>query len=179
MLRLAFSILFKPKKFLQKDFLEKISSSFALKYMLLLALIGPILSFYSMFVSEGIPLGKTIFYCVTTYILDIVCVYTFGYFVFFLEKKEDFSTYFKITVFSSTAIWISDIVDISQILRPLSTLGLLYSLYLLYVAFKNFSVPRKRILAYIIVFVILYMLNALVAESIVQNPLVAKILKEI
>ncbi|NPA53925.1 MAG: hypothetical protein GXO21_04585 [Aquificae bacterium] len=178
-LKLAFSILLKPKDFLQKDFIEKLSYSFTLRYMLTLALIGPILSFYSMFIIENISIGKTILYCITTYVLDIICVYIFAYILSFFEKEGNFFTFFKITVFSSTAIWISDIVDIHQILRPLSSLGLLYSLYLLYIAFKNFSIPSKRILAYISLFVILYILNALVAESIVQNPLVAKILKEI
>jgi hypothetical protein len=173
-LKTAFFAVLRPKDFF-KTF-KDIPLNFTLRYMFTLALIGPILSFYSMFVIENIPLWRTVLYGITTYFLDILCTYIFAFILYKLEKRERFDLYLKLAVFSSTAIWLSDIVDIHQMLRPLSTVGLLYSLYLLYVAFSYMRISAKRIFVYIFIFIILYVLNALIAEAIVQNPIVARLM---
>ncbi len=175
-LKIALSVVLHPEKFWIEIYSRKISYKFVAKYVFLLALIGPVLSIISMHFIERIPLNKTILYSVTTYFMDIISVYIYAYFVIKSNKKLDFNTALKITAFASTPIWLSDIVDIYQLLRPLSSLGLLYSLYLLYTAFKVKNAKKDFILFALIIFILLYTLNSLIAESIVQNPFIEKYL---
>ena len=175
-LKTALSVVLRPKKFWIEIYSRKISYQFIAEYVFLFALIGPVLSIISMYFIERIPLNKTVLYSVTTYFMDIISVYIYAFVVKF-NKKLDFNTALKITAFASTPIWLSDIVDIYQFLRPLSSLGLLYSLYLLYTAFQVKNAKKDFILFALITFILLYTLNSLIAESIVQNPVIAKLLK--
>ena len=176
MLKVVLNILLKPKYFFEKLLQEKLEISFVIKYMLLLNLIGPVFSFYSMHFIENISIGRSFLYAVSTYILDIISIIIFTYLVERLEKK-DFQFLFTLAVFIYTPIWLSDVVDINQYLRPLSNLGLLYSLVLLYIAFSTLEMKNKKILFYEGVFILLYMLDAFIAEMIVQNPWVKMLIK--
>lgn len=172
-----FSVLFKPKEFFQHLLKHKVESSFLLIYMILLNLIGPTLSFYSMHFIEHISISRSLLYAIVTYFLDIICIFIFAYFVNFLEGEKNFYLFLEITIFVYTPIWLSDIVDLNQYLRPLSNLGLLYSLALIFVAFSNIGIKRRNIFLYIFAFLILYVLDAFFAEMIVQNPWVKMLIK--
>ncbi len=176
MLKVVLNILLKPKDFFEKLLQEKLEISFVIKYMLLLNLIGPAFSFYSMHFIENISIGRSFLYAVSTYILDIISIIIFAYLVKRLEKR-DFQFLFTLAVFIYTPIWLSDVVDINQYLRPLSNLGFLYSLVLLYIAFSTLKMKNKKILLYEGVFILLYMLDAFIAEMIVQNPWVKMLIK--
>jgi len=166
-----------PKKFWLEVFHRKIPKSFILKYVLTLALIGPVLSLFSMTVIEGITFKKSIFYSITTYIMDIISVYIYAVIIRLLDKEVDLQSSLKISAFGSTPVWLSDIVDIYQPLRPLSTLGLLYSLYIIYMAIKLKSPKGYRVVGLLLfVFIVLYVVNSLIAESIVQNPIVRQVI---
>ncbi len=165
-----------PKKFWIEVFHRNIQKSFILRYVLTLALIGPVLSLFSMTVIEGITLKKALFYAVTTYIMDIISVYVYAIIVRLLDREIDLQSSLKISAFGSTPVWLSDIVDIYQPLRPLSTLGLIYSLYIIYMAIKLKSPKGYKIVGLLLlIFIVLYVLNSLIAESIVQNPIVKQI----
>ena len=168
---LIFKILLKPKESL-KEVLEK-PSFVSLIYALSLASIGSILSFTSLYFFEGEPLIKVMFYSLLIYILDILSVFLFG---FYLSKMLgiEFKKVFNVAVFATVPVWISDVVDICQPLRPLSILGLLYSVYILWIWFNVLKV--KNSMLHIGVYVFLYFANALISEAIFQNPLVKKIL---
>ena len=176
-LKLAIGFILFPKRSWYKVFHSKVSNLFILKYVLVLALIGPTLSFFSMHIIEGIPLRKTVLYALATYFMDIISVYIFAWIITLFDRKISYKDALKISAFGSTAIWLSDIVDIHQILRPLSIIGFLYSLYLIYMGLKLKSQKDiKTILVMLILFGILYALNSLIAESIVQNPVVKNII---
>ena len=176
-IKLAIKIILFPKKTWYEILHKEISYLFIFRYVLLLALIGPILSFFSMFFLEGIYLKKTIAYSLTTYFLDIISVYAFAVFIRIFDKSISFATALKISAFGSTAIWLSDIVDIYQYLRPLSIIGFLYSLYLIYMGLKLSSKKDlKYIVGLLIIFSALYGINSLIAESIVQNPVIKEVI---
>jgi len=175
---IPFLIVFKPLK-TWKYLLKNVDFKFTVIYMLILASIGPILSFFNITYIEKLPLNRAILYSLTTYFFDTSFSFLFA---FILAKllKLDFLTAFKISVFSQTAIWLSDVVDISQYLRPLSNIGLALSLYSLYLVLNRIlSVDKKRTFVSIGIFLILYMVNAFVSELILTNPYLKKILKAI
>ena len=122
---------------------------------------------------EGEPLNRVIAYCLLIYFLDILSVFLF---TFYLSKvlNMKFIEAFNISVFATVPVWISDIVDIYQPLRPMSVLGLLYSLYILFTWLKDLNVKSAGI--HLAVYVFLYFANALISEAIFKNPLVKKIL---
>ncbi len=175
-IKVVFEVLFKPRDFFKGVIKKRFRVPFLIKYMLLLNLIGPSLSFYSMHFVEHISAGRSLLYALLTYILDIVCIFVFAYLVSFLEKK-DFYLFLEISIFVYTPIWLSDIVDIYQYLRPLSNLGLLYSLFLVYRAFSALNIKKEKIFLHIGVFLLLYVLDAFIAETIVQNPWVEMIIR--
>ncbi len=174
MFKVILKIIFKPKEFFKGDIYKVYSLPFLIFYMLILNSIGPFLSLYSMHVKEKIPLSQALLYSISTFFLDI---FSIAIFAFFLYKKTDKDLYtaFKVSLFIYTPIWLSDFVDISQILRPLSSLGFIYSLYLLYLWLKLSSL--RGIPLYMVFFTILYLLDAYIAELIVQSPVVKYFLK--
>ncbi len=173
-IKVVYKVLLYPK-----EFFKNISADTkqTLIYMLTLNAIGPSLSFYSMYFSEGIPLEKTVLYAISTYVFDIFSILIFSLLIFLMEKEKSFSFYFSLSVFVYTPIWIGDISDINQYLRPLSNIGFLYSIYLLFVALNSLKMKKIKAIMYIFVFITLYILDALCAEMIVQNPWVKKILR--
>ncbi len=176
-IRISLKVILFPKKFWTDIFHRNVKLSFVTKYMLSLALIGPILSVFSMSVIGDISFKKSLLYAVTTYLLDIASVYIFAFLVSVIDKNIRLKTAINIAVFGSTPIWLSDIVDIYQPLRPLSTIGLLYSLYIIYMAIKLKSPKGHKIVGLLLfIFILLYVLNAAIAESIVKNPLVKQII---
>jgi len=177
--KIPFFIIFKPyetwKYVLKKD----INLRFTVFYMFALASIGPILSFFNISFIEKLSTSKALTYSLVTYILDVSFSFLFAFILKFL-LKVDFEKALKISVFSQTAIWLSDIVDISQYLRPLSNIGLALSLYSLFFVLKNiFKINYKRLFIIIALFLILYILNALISELIVLNPYLKALLNRL
>ncbi len=139
----------------------------------MLASIGSILSFISLYFFEREPLEKVIFYSLVIYLLDILSVLLFGFYLaIFLSVK--YTEALNISVFATVPVWLSDVVDIYQPLRPLSVLGLFYSVYILFLWFKNLNARNPKF--HIVVYILFYFANALISEAIFKNPLVRKIL---
>ncbi len=157
--------------------LNRVNLKFSVIYMLILASIGPIFSFYNIHFIENFPIQKALTYSLTTYFLDTSFSFLFAY-ILTIILKIDFEKALKISIFSQTAIWLSDIVDISQYLRPLSNIGLALSLYSLYFVLKKIlNIELKYIAVLIAIFLILYSLNAFISEMIFTNPYLKMILK--
>ncbi len=175
--KLAIKMILFPKRTWHEILHKRIVGIFILKYIAVLALIGPVLSFFSMYVIEGLEIKKVATYSIVTYTFDIASVYIFAIFIKIVDDSINYKTALKISAFGSTAIWLSDIVDIYQYLRPLSILGFLYSLYLIYMGLKlTLKKDIKYIAVLLIIFSILYGLNSLVAETIVQNPVIKEVI---
>ncbi len=178
----VFNLLIKPSKEWESIIKSRESEiDLFLNYGLTFALIGPVLSFYSLFFKENYPLKKVLTYSSATYILDLLNVIVLSFFVFFifkiLKSVRSFEYAFKISLFSYIPIWISDIVDIYQPLRILSNLGLIYSFYILYTGLQylfKIDIKKKEDFSFfiliVVVHVFLYSLNAFVSEMIVTNP---------
>ncbi|NPA51470.1 MAG: hypothetical protein GXO22_01075 [Aquificae bacterium] len=174
--RLAFSLLFSPRETWQRLLYSKVTKRFIFSYVFTLASIGPVLSFFSMYILENISLQKTLVYCVVTFVLDILSVYIYGVLIKSFDRGINYETALKISAFGSTGIWLSDIVDIYQYLRPLSIFGFFYSMYLMYIVFREILKKDFRYIIFMLaVFSVLYGLNSLIAESIVQNPIIKKV----
>jgi len=170
-------ILFRPFKTWMYIINQNVDIKFTILYMLTLASIGPILSFYNITFIEKLPITRAVLYSLTTYILDTTFSILFAYILKTLLKMDNKKA-LKISIFSQTAIWLSDIVDISQYLRPLSNIGLALSLYSLYFVLKNIIKTKiKYVLILIAVFLFLYIINALISEMILTNPYLKEILK--
>lgn len=145
----------------------------SLIYAFILASIGSILSFISLYFFEREPLEKVIFYSLVIYLLDILSVLLFAFYLaVFLSVK--YTEALNISVFATVPVWLSDVVDIYQPLRPLSVLGLFYSVYILFLWFKNLNARNPKL--HIVMYILFYFANALISEAIFKNPLVRKIL---
>ncbi len=168
---LPLKILLKPLEVLKE--MERVSFYSALLYAFILASIGSILSFISLYLFEKENLIKVVSYSILIYVLDIMSVFLFAY---YLKKFKafNFKKAFVLTTFATTPVWLSDIVDIYQPLRPLSTLGLIYAVYILHLWFKELGI--RKYLFPIAIYVILYFLNAIISEAIFKNPLLKNIL---
>ncbi len=176
-LKIIFEIIFSPRSFFESFLRKDLPLKIVVVYVFILNSIGPVLSFYSMHILEKIPLEKTVEYCVSTYILDIVSIVIFSLLFYAFEKRNNLVFFIKLFSLAYTPIWISDIADINQYLRPLSTLGLFYSIYILYTIFLFMDIFKTKIVLYLLVFVILYILDAALAETIVKNPFLMEFLK--
>ncbi|NPA12669.1 MAG: hypothetical protein GXO45_01640 [Aquificae bacterium] len=144
------------------------------RYGITFALIGPVLSFYSITTQTGHSWQKALLYSITTYILDLAVVVVFSA-VLSKILKIPFSKMLSVYTVVNIPIWLSDIVDIYQPARILSSVGLLYSFVVLFRGL-NFLRGEGYILACVL-HIILYTLNSLVAEMIVANPILAKLIQ--
>lgn len=171
-MKLVFKILFRPRQALS-DVLS-CSLRCSVNYALSLASLGSILSFISLYFIKKESFLKVLNYVIVIYFLDLISVVVFG---LYLSKRmeQSFKDAFRLSVFSTVPVWLSDLVDIYQPLRPLSTLGLLYSVYILFLWLRNLQVESIPI--HLGVYVMLYVLNAVASEAIIQNPVVREILK--
>ncbi len=189
MIKRIFNLISHPKKEWQSIFQEKDTGFSVFKeYGLRLALIGPFLSFYSLYFEENYSIPHALTYSISTYILDLVSVIIFAFIFSKISEKYfysiNFDTALKFITYVNVPIWLSDIVDIYQPLRILSNLGLIYSFYLLYTGIvylgKNQSgLDIKRF--FIIcsgIHLGIYMLNALISEMIAMNPLMKKLIEK-
>ncbi len=187
----AFGLLIYPYKTWEEIFRAKESKfDLFLNYGITFALIGPVLSFYSLFFQENYPIKKVLTYSLTTYILDLITVLVLSVFVFlifkFFNKSKNFDYAFKIALFIYIPIWISDFVDIYQPLRILSNLGLIYSFYVLYKGLQflfNIDLRQKTDFIFyssiIGIHFLLYVLNAIISEVIATNPVLKEFLNRI
>ena len=174
--KIPFFLLIKPRLVIKEVIETKFSLFSILLYMLVLNSIGPLLSIYSMYIKENLPIEKAVIYSVITYILDILSILIFSFFLSKTENNLSYKDSFQFSVIVYTPIWLSDIVDISQYLRPLSSLGLIYSLILLILLFKFLKKDKPYIFISLTVYIILYILDSLIAESIITNPILKKLL---
>ena len=171
LLKLGLKVITRPREALHHLKTVSLKSSFS--YAFVLASVGSILSFVSLYFFEGENVFKVITYSLLIYILDIISVVCFGFYLS-IWGKIDIKTALNISIFATTPVWLSDIVDLYQPLRPLSTLGLLYSIYILFLWLR--SLKLKKILLHVGTYLVLYILNAFISEVFFQNPLVKKIL---
>jgi len=188
MIKRIFNLIFSPKNEWNKIFQED-STGFSVfkEYGLRLALIGPFLSFYSLYFEENYSISTTLLYSITTYILDLLSVLIFAFILSKISKNYgqqiNFDTALKFITFIYVPIWLSDVVDIYQPLRILSNIGLIYSFYLLYTGLtnliKNENLDIKKF--FIIcsgIHLGIYVLDALISEIIVMNPLIKDLIEK-
>ncbi len=187
----AISLLINPTKTWEELFKSRESKTdLFLNYGFTFALIGPVLSFYSLYFQENYQIKKVLTYSLTTYILDLMTVIVLSIFVFSIFKLfkniKNYDTAFKISLFIYIPIWLSDIVDIYQPLRILSNLGLIYSFFILYKGLEvlfNLHLRNKKDLIFFtsiaVIHLVLYVLNAFVSELIVTNPILKSLINQI
>ena len=168
-------IFVKPRKTLKEIIKTEISPISIFVFMLILNSIGPLLSLYSLYITGSYTLTKSLIYAVGTYLLDIISIFVFSLFLNKSIKNFSLSDSFKFSVIIYTPIWLSDIVDINQYLRPLSSLGLIYSLFLLFLFLKIINKEKGYILVAITLFLLLYFFDSFIAELIITNPILEKI----
>ncbi len=103
---------------------------------LFLNAIGPTLSFFSLTTQSGYSESRALFYSVATYLLDLLSIAVFA---IVLNKMENLSLEkaIQISIIVYISLWLFDVVDLFQPLRPLSNLGLIFSLWLLYRKLKT------------------------------------------
>ena len=186
MLGKIFKILISPKKE-WSAVLEGSESGFYIfkKYALTFALIGPVLSFYSLYFTENFSFLNAIIYSITTYVLDLLVVVIFAFIFSKISKNFYFVNFDKSLKFITIVyivIWLSDIVDIYQPLRILSNVGLIYSFYLLYTGIIHLekkiekSKVNKLFIISSFIHLGLYILDAAISEMIAMNPLLKEML---
>lgn len=173
-----FKVLIKPREYLGNIFSDKKSGwQYFFVYGFTFALIGPVLSFYSLTYQLSYSPDRTILYSLTTYFMDLLIVIIFSFLLSVLFGVK-FEKILKFYVVVNIPVWIGDIFDIYQPLRILSNLGFIYSFYILWIGIKILNL-RKQAVFIIGLHLILYVLNALLSEMIATNPLLLKILKSI
>ncbi|NPA54437.1 MAG: hypothetical protein GXO21_07200 [Aquificae bacterium] len=176
MIKVVLKLLFKPGEYWEEYLsLENSGWKYLIKYGLTLALIGPVLSFFSLKLQEGYSDIDALVYSVTTYFMDIATVIVFS-FITSRFLKVDFSLLMKIYVGVNFPIWLSDIVDIYQPLRFLSNIGLLYSFYILWSGL-GFIKQKDKFIWTALIHLVLYVSNATISELIATSPLVKKVLQ--
>ena len=142
---------------------------------LVLALIGPTLSFFSLQSQGNYSEKVAITYAISTYILDFLHLFILGLVINEISNI-DLKSSLKIAIFAYYPMWIFDFVDIYQPLRPLSNVGLLISFIVLYKLLKS-DLGRNKLIILLMLHLVLYGLNALIAESIATNPVLKKIME--
>jgi len=132
---------------------------------ILLNLIGPVLSYYSL---KQIGCENILLYSVWTYLLDLISVLIFA---FVLAKFTSFKNAFRYSVLIYIPNWFFDIFDISQALRPLSVMWFGISLIILwYILFNYLKLENKKVLVILfIVYIVLYLVDSLIAETLCSN----------
>ncbi len=168
--------LIKPKEYIGNIFSDKKSGwYYFFVYGFTFALIGPVLSLYSLIFQMSYSFNKAVLYSLTTYFMDLLTVIIFSFLLSVLSGLN-FEKILKFYVVVNIPVWIGDIFDIYQPIRILSNLGFLYSFYVLWVGTGILNL-RKQAVFIIGLHLILYVLNALLSEMIATNPLLLKILK--
>jgi len=157
-------------------FLNKPLST-VIKVGLILALIGPTLSFFSLILQLNYPSYKALFYALTTYVLDIAVTFIFGV---YLSRTSSLSLYksLKISFVANYPVWICDIFDIYQPLRILSNIGILFGIAFLFKKLSDYKDGKYAIFS-IIIYILLYILDSIVSELIATNPILKTLLQEI
>jgi len=173
-----FRIILKPDKYVEKLLFDNRSGwYYFFIFGFTFAVIGPILSFYSLISQLEYSMNRALLYSLTTYFMDLLTVIIFSFFISVLSGKN-FEKILKSYVIVNIPIWICDVFDIYQPLRVLSNIGFLYSFFLLWVVI-NIQQLRRYAVFVILLHLILYILNALVSELIATNPLILNILRSI
>ncbi len=168
--------LIKPKEYIGNIFSDKKSGWYHFfVYGFTFALIGPVLSLYSLIFQMSYSFNKAVLYSLTTYFMDLLTVIIFSFLLSVLSDLN-FEKILKFYVVVNIPVWIGDIFDIYQPIRILSSLGFLYSFYVLWIGIGTLNL-RKQAVFIIGLHLILYVLNALLSEMIATNPLLLKILK--
>ncbi|WP_097001052.1 YIP1 family protein [Persephonella hydrogeniphila] len=167
-------VLIKPDywKYIFKD--GKTGWHYLAKYGLSFALIGPILSFFSLTSQSNYSMQKALLYSTTTYFMDILMIIIFSYTISKILKK-DLNQILKFYTVVNIPIWISDVVDIYQPLRILSNVGLIYSFYVLWTG-SGFVTIKKYYFFIAIFHILLYIINAFLSELIATNPILKALL---
>ncbi len=140
---------------------------------LLTALIGPVLSFYSLTHQLDYTTSRAFLYSITTYSMDLISLFLFSL-ILRLSFGVRFSEAFTLYVVVNLPLWLADVFDLSQELRFLSNLGFLYSLYVLWVGARVLALPGFRVISF---HAVIYLLNSALSELIATNPVLLRILR--
>lgn len=140
-----------------------------------LGLVGPVLSYFSL-QGVGFSPERALLYSALTFLFDGLSVILFALYIRRWGGEWDGALYTSTLVY--LPLWLFDLFDISQSLRPLSNLALPLSLYLIYKSGKG-RAPFKEVLLGETLFLALYALNGLTAELIASSPLFKRLLGSI
>ncbi len=158
------------------ELLERLSSSGWRVFWsasLSVGLLGPILSFFTLQNQMHYSLSKAIAYSLVSFTADIVSILLFAFWLrrigFAVPRAVGTATVVYIP------LWIFDIFDIYQPLRFLSNLGLAFSIWFLLNLLNE--LPQKDRVLSSILFLFLYIADALSAEIIAHSPLLLRLVK--
>ena len=136
---------------------------------LTLGLIGPVLSYFTLQSQGGYSQETALAYAATSYLLDVLSVVLFALFLrsrFGLSVKRAF----YVSTVAYVPLWIFDLFDAYQQLRFLSNGGLLVSLLYLKRKLESGFAGSAALFAF------LYVVDALVAESIASSSLFKEVI---
>ena len=144
------------------------------RYGIFIALIGPVLSLYSLTTQSGYSLDKSLIYGIITYFMDLIVVVLFSIIISFLEKVS-VDNVLKAYVLVNILIWFFDVFDIYQPLRIVTNVGFFYSFYLLWIGLGCLRINMK--ILFLVMHGIFYVVNAFLSEFMALNPLIRYFLK--
>ena len=141
-------------------------------FLFLLSLIGPIISYFTLQTQSNYSKYTAILYAIFSLLLDFLSLFIFAFVLKILKVKD----FLKISLKAYAVMWIFDILDLKQNLRFLSNIGL----FLSYIYLFNILKVKINIKIYLIIlWVSLYILDALICELIASSPTIKAILNGI
>lgn len=151
------------------------------KYIIPLALIGPIAGMIGMFLfgkrvlftslTNPVPISTVISTGVATFVLSLLIVFVMSRVISLLAdgfggQRNDVQG-LKVAAYSSTAMWIGGVFQILPMLNLVSLIFSLYSLVLLYVGLPIvMKIPKDRAMGYTAVVIIVSIVVFLIARAI-------------
>ena len=157
------------------------------QYAMILAAIPAVAGFIGMSIigmgfstfSYRVSIGAGLAHMVLSYILGLGMVYVLALIIDALAPQfggtKDFISALKVSVFASTASWVSGIFLLIPLLGILAVLGSLYGLYLLYTGLSPLmKSPPERSVPYTVVVIIaaivLFVIVGAISAAVVPSP---------
>ncbi len=141
-------------------------------FLFLLSLIGPIISYFTLQTQSNYSKYTAILYGIFSLLLDLLSLFIFAFVLKILKVKNPL----KISLKAYAIMWIFDIFDLKQNLRFLSNIGFFLSCIYL---FNILKVKINLKIYLIILWISLYILDALICELIASSPIIKAILNGI
>ena len=141
-------------------------------FLFLLSLIGSIISYFTLQTQSNYSKYTAILYAIFSLLLDLLSLFIFAFVLKILKVKNPL----KISLKAYAIMWMFDIFDLKQNLRFLSNIGpFLSCIYL----FNVLKIKINIKIYLIILWVSLYILDALICELIASSPIFKAILNGI